>query len=118
MGGKKNNLKPMWDTLVKQVDFEEPTPLLDQENLGVTQRECKPNPQIVQENRNMFESLISAGTLSNKWLFGREKSHADIIAWPCDMEGHAKKCVARYCELANKKIEQLYAGPTRCRDDH
>ena len=25
-----------------------------------------------------------------------------------DMEGHARKCVERYCELANKKVEQLY----------
>ena len=24
------------------------------------------------------------------------------------MEGHLQKCVERYCELANKKVEQLY----------
>ena len=36
------------------------------------------------------------------WL---EKSHAITIAWSCDMEGHAKKCVKRSCEFANKSVE-------------
>ena len=30
------------------------------------------------------------------------------------MEGHAKKCVERYCELANKTTEQLYKVSTPC----
>ena len=34
------------------------------------------------------------------------------------MEGHAKKCTERYCELANKKTEQLYKVSTPCLDDH
>ena len=34
------------------------------------------------------------------------------------MEGHAKKCAERYCELANKKTEQLYKVSTPCLDDH
>ena len=34
------------------------------------------------------------------------------------MEGHAQKCVERYCELANKKKEQLYKVSTPCLDDH
>ena len=33
------------------------------------------------------------------------------------MEGHAKKCVERYCELANK-TQQLYKVSTPCIDDH
>ena len=35
-----------------------------------------------------------------------------------DMEGHAKKCVERYCELANKTMQQLYKVSTPCIDDH
>ena len=35
-----------------------------------------------------------------------------------DMEGHAKKCVERYCELTNKKTEQLYKVSSPCFDDH
>ena len=34
------------------------------------------------------------------------------------MEGHAKKCVVRYCELANKTSQQLYKVSTPCIDDH
>ena len=34
------------------------------------------------------------------------------------MEGHAKKCVERYCELANKTTQQLYKVSTPCVDDH
>ena len=34
------------------------------------------------------------------------------------MEGHAKKCVERYCELANKSTHQLYKVSTPCIDDH
>ena len=35
-----------------------------------------------------------------------------------EMEGHAKKCVERYCELANKTTQQLYKVATPCFDDH
>ena len=34
------------------------------------------------------------------------------------MEGHAKKCVERYCELVNKTTQQLYKVSTPCIDDH
>ena len=48
MGGKKNNLKSMRDKLIKQVDLEALTPLLHQEYVGCTERECKPNLKIVR----------------------------------------------------------------------
>ena len=41
-----------------------------------------------------------------------------ISSWCYDMEGHAKKCVERYCELANKTTQQLYKVSTPCIDDH
>ena len=34
------------------------------------------------------------------------------------MEGHARKCVERYWELAHKKVEQLYKVSSPCLDDH
>ena len=34
------------------------------------------------------------------------------------MESHAKKCVERYCELANRTTQQLYKISTPCIDDH
>ena len=39
-------------------------------------------------------------------------------SWSYDMEGHAKKCVERFCELANKTTQQLYKVSTPCIDDH
>ena len=36
----------------------------------------------------------------------------------CDMAGYAKKCVERYCELANKTTQQLYKVSTPCIDVH
>ena len=41
-----------------------------------------------------------------------------ISSWSYDMEGHAKKCVERFCELANKTTQQLYKVSTPCIDDH
>ena len=34
------------------------------------------------------------------------------------MEYHAKKCVERYCELANKTTQQLCKVSTPCIDDN
>ena len=41
-----------------------------------------------------------------------------ISSWSYDMEGHAKKCLERYCELANKTTQQLYKVSSPCLDDH
>ena len=43
IAGKKQNTAPMRKKLMKNVDLDEPTSLLDHVNLGCTQRECKPN---------------------------------------------------------------------------
>ena len=47
-----------------------------------------------------------------------DKLGANISSWSYDMEGHAKKCVERYSELANKTTQQLYKVATPCMDDH
>ena len=39
-----------------------------------------------------------------------EESGAKAIAWSCHMEGHAKKRVERYCELANNKRRTAVQG--------
>ena len=61
----------------------------------------------------MFESRISAGGLE-KLPFPQ---NIRISSWSYDMVGHAKKCVERYCELANKTTQQLYKVSTPCIDD-
>ena len=35
------------------------------------------------------------------------RGNEQVIAWSYDMAGHGHKCVERYCELANKNIEQF-----------
>ena len=62
----------------------------------------------------MFESRISAGGVE-KLPFPQNPR---ISSWSYDMAGHAKKCVERYCELANKTTQQLYKVSTPCIDDH
>ena len=101
MTGKKQNMAPMWKKLMKHVELDESTSFLDHACLGCTQRECEPNVIFTEEYTKMFESRISTGAtaLSPGW----EKPHAKTVAWSYDMEGHAGKCVERYCELANKK---------------
>ena len=41
LGGKKQNLDPMWKLLNKEVDLGEPISFLDHENLVCTQRQCE-----------------------------------------------------------------------------
>ena len=90
------------------------TNIFDHAYLGCTQRQCEISKENVDNYRAMFESRISAG--------GREKlpysENFRISSWSHDMEGHAKKCVERYCELANKTTQQLYKVSTPCIDDH
>ena len=101
---------------MKDVDLGEPTSFLDHVYLGCTQRECQTSKNIVANHRNMFEFRMSAGAKEN--LPVSEKSDANISSWSHDMEGHAKKCVERYCELAVKTTQQLHKVATPCLDDH
>ena len=51
--------------------------------------------------RTMFESRISAGATEKLPC----SEHLRISSWSSDIEGHAKKCVEQYCELANKTAQ-------------
>ena len=62
----------------------------------------------------MFESRISAGATEKLPC----SENLRIFSWSYDMEGHAKKCVERYCELANRTTQHLYKVSTPCIDDH
>ena len=114
LAGKKQNMNPMWRVFNKELDLGEPTSFLDHENLGCTQRQCEISKDIVDNYRAMFESRISA-VRTEKLPFSENMS---ISSWSYDMEGHAKKCVERYCELANRTTEQLHKVSTPCIDDH
>ena len=113
LAGKKQNLDPMWK-VPHNKPLGERTSILDHENLGCTQRQCETSKDIVDNYRAMFESRISAGR-TEKLPYSE---NFRISSWSYDMEGHAKKCVERYCELANKTTQQLYKVSTPCMDDH
>ena len=98
----------MWKLLNKEVDLGEPTPNLDHVYLGCTQRQCEINKNTVDNYRTMFESRISAERVE-KLPFPR---NLRFSSWSYDMAGHAKKWVERYCELANKTIQQLHKVST------
>ena len=114
MAGKKQNIDPMWKLLSKEVDLGEPTSFVDHVFLGCTQRQCEISKDIVDNYRTMFESRISEGRTE-------KLPYSEIFlisSWSYDMEGHAKKCVERYCALSNKTTQQLYKVSTPCIDDH
>ena len=88
--------------------------------LGCTERKCQFSKDIVDTYRSMFESRISAKTMEKlPETKATEKLDAETISsWSYDIESHAKKCVERYCELANETTPQLYKVATPCMDDH
>ena len=114
LAGKDQNIEPTRKVLNQEVDLVKPTSFLDHVYLGCTHRQCEISKDIVDNYRAMFESRIFVG--------GTEKlpysENFRISSWFCDMEGHAKKCVERHCELANKTTQQLYKLSTPCIDDH
>ena len=82
---------------------------------------------VLNVNANRMQSLLkSFQRCSNqvslleqlKNYQGGGKHHAKTIAWFYDLEGHTRKCVERYCELANEKVEQMYRVSSPCLDDH
>ena len=61
LAGKKQNINPMWKLLNKEVDLREPTTsFLDHVYLACTQRQCEISKDIVDNDRTMFESRITA----------------------------------------------------------
>ena len=105
---------------MKEVDLGEPTSFLDHVYLGCTQRECETSKDMVDNYRIMLESKISAGAMEKlPQTKATEKPDAETIS-SCsyDMQGHAKKCVERFCDLANKTTQQFFKVVTPCIDDH
>ena len=77
-------------------------------------KDCEICKGIVGKYRTTFESRISARRTEKQPY----SENLRISSWFYDMEGHAKKCAERYCELANRTTQQLYKVYTACIDDH
>ena len=100
LAGKKQNIDPMWNILMKEVDLEEPISFLDHVYLGCTQRECQIRKDIVDYCRSMFESKISAGATEKlQRNLTRTYPHGPML-WKV-MHRNAWK------DIANWRTEQL-----------
>ena len=78
-------------------------------SLGCTQRVAQVNYRNVMKIRKLFSKRISTSTDVKT----EEKTSKDITAWSYDMEGRAQKCVVeRYCELADKTLDQHHEVST------
>ena len=108
LAGKKENLSPKWKIQMQDVDLGEPTSFLDHAYLGYIQRECQISKWLITRVcLNLELLLVQWKSYQKPKLQGTLETNT-ISSWSCDMEGHAKKCVDRYCELANKTTEQLF----------
>ena len=96
--GQKQNTDPMWKVLMKVVDLGEPTSFFDHVYwvaLNESAKRAKILSTIAKicsnpEFRRSKQKYLAQGNLMQT-----------ISTRSFDMEGHAKKCVERYCELAD-----------------
>ena len=96
MERKKLFMALMWKKITKGVAYDEPTSFINHVYLGCTLRQCEPTEGIVERNKEIFESRISAWATEK--VPGWDTNQAKTRAWFYDMEGHAEKCVE---EIAN-----------------
>ena len=133
--GRTQTMASMWKKLMKLVGSWKTDICLDHLYLGCAQSECKPNKIIFEQcKKNCLNHVFLLEQLTNdqdakpkcsnsagathKFFLGGKNLTKKTVAWSYDVEGHAKKCVERYCILANKKTEKLYKVSTTCLDDH
>ena len=114
IGWKEKNIDPMWKLLNKEVDLGEPTSFLDHEYLGMHSKTMWNKQRYCWQLQNHVRIANFRGENRETSI----PSNLRISSWSYDMQGHAKKCVKRFCELANKTTQQLYKVSTPCIDDH
>ena len=113
MAGKTQDIKPTWKIFMKDVDLGEPTSFLDHVYLGCTRRECQTSKRYcceLQKYVRIHYFCWSQRKTTHQSF--REPDAETVSSWSFDMDGHAKKCVERYFELANKTTQQLYKVAT------
>ena len=112
LAGKKHNIDPMWKVLNKEVDLGEPTSFLDHVYLGCTQRQCEISKDVVDNHRNFV--WIANFRERNRGSFHTLRIF--FFLHGLIMDGHARKWVEGYCELANKTnsttLQSIYSMTT------
>ena len=115
LAGKKQNLDPMWQVLNKEVDFGR-TNIFP--GSCVLRLHSKTMP-----NKQRYCGQLQKPCSNREFQRGEQKKfpfpqNLGISSWSYDMVGHAKKCVERHGELANKTTQQLHKVSAPCIDDH
>ena len=107
LAGKRQNISPTWKILMKDVDLGEPTSFLDHVYLGCTQRECQIRKDIVANNRDMFESRISAW--GNRKIDRNRKPRGNLMPERYVHGPMTWKVMQRnaWKDVANLRIKQL-----------
>ena len=95
MVGKNQNMAPMWKKLMKTNPHHFLT-TCTWDALSVNTNQMK---QSLNDIQRCLSHVFVLEQLTN-YRSGKNLTHT--MAWSNDMEGHAQKCVERYCELANK----------------
>ena len=82
LAGKKQNLDPMLNIFMKEVDLGDPTSILDHVYFGSTHRECKTSKDIADNYRDLFKSRMSAGA-KEKLLYSEKNrsKHLILVLW-------------------------------------
>ena len=79
--GMKQNMNSMWKTLQNEIDFEAPTPLLDQLYLGCTQREATVDSPSVQSQIDLYNKLTTTREADEKHQTKETYSLEKNIVW-------------------------------------
>ena len=116
MTGKKQKMTPMWKKLKKMWILTNPHHFLTTCNWDALNGNANRTKQSLNSTRRRLSYVFLLEQQKNYWG-GRHLTHKRLRG-PATWEGHAQKCVERYCELVKKKIEQLYKVSRLCLDDH
>ena len=111
IAGKKQNMAPMW----KKLNLKNQRHFLNMyiwDVVNVNANQMKQSLNDIQRCLNHVFLLEQLKKLP-RWEKPQKQKRGSY-----DVEGHARKCVERYCELANKKVEQFYKASSPCFDDH
>ena len=112
----KQNINPMWNILMKDVDLEEPTSFLDHVYLGCTQRVS--NQQGYRGWLQRYVRIKDSAWATEKLPETKATRKPDtetIYSWSYDMEGHAQKCGER---LRTWQLNNCRKVATPCMNDH
>ena len=115
LAGKRHNLDPMWKVLNEGSRFGRTNIFPGSCILGMHSKKMRNKQRYCGQSQNHVRIANFCGEDLEKLPFPQ---NLRISSWSYDMAGHAKKCVERCCELANKRTQQLYKVSTSCIDDH